>query len=123
MRYAIAALLLFVSFPAFAQVRTDSVDGKDVITILERNDEDGGIITSTCTPNGDGTYYCYRTWEGRGIKGDDAQRDPTEVSTEKLQAQDVAQSNAEALDAQAISDRAATAIEQGISGKLHMPEE
>lgn len=46
----------------------EQVDGKDVYLLMEKNDEDGGIITCTLVPNDDGTVYAHRAWRGAGIK-------------------------------------------------------
>lgn len=105
-------------------MRELEIDGKKITVFATRNDQDGGIITCTIVPAGDGSYYEYRTWEGRGIKlaaedypGDDA-RDPKEVEAEKLAAQEAALAKFYAMSDEEIASRATSALEAGNSGKL-----
>lgn len=115
-------LLLAALSVAYAQdVRTVNMDGKDVLVILERNDKDGGIITSTLVPKGDGTYYSHRTWEGRGMRKEDQDADPAVVEAEKKATQAQALQKAQALTDEEIAERAAKATELGVSGRLLQP--
>ena len=65
---------------------TQKIGGRDVTTFIEKNEQDGGAIFSTCELQDDGTYYCYRTWRGRGIKEADKDADPATVDAEKRSA-------------------------------------
>lgn len=91
-------------------------DGKTCYVFAERNDEDGGIITSVLVDNSDGTFYSYRGWTGRGIYLTDANSDPEVVAAEKDAAQGIAMQAFNALDDRSVADMAAKAVSRA-SGK------
>lgn len=113
-------MLVLVSSAALAQMQTRTIEGKEVVTFIERSDRDGGVVHSTCELQDDGTYYCYREWRGRGILDTDASRDASEVEAEKLAAIEEAKSAFEGLKPEDVQNRVVKA--RDISGSLVMPE-
>ena len=86
------------------------VDGQTLHVFAERNDEDGGIITNTLVPAGDGTYYNHRAWVGHGVEGTPAQ---------KAAAQERALADFHTLSEAELAARAKHATAMGVSGKTH----
>ncbi len=108
-----------VASPALAQMQTQTIDGKEVVTFMERNDRDGGLVHATCELQKDGTYYCYREWTGRGILDTDVARDASEVEAEKQAAIEDAKSVYGQFQPEDIQERARKA--EDVSGSLVRP--